>query len=263
MAPMFEQHRLRDEQERVAHTALRFLRSRVKLDEMVAAGASKGAIPFEEIDSFVQDQLFELKEDCHWLFRYREGGEEAKPTLAMLFDILVGSLFHQMMKVKENSYQVERYSPKYAALRAALQGPDAPERADTFLREGERIVARARRVLHREFSYAIELFNEATLVLRHVLIEHRDNPLLLRSLVENEKLLDAVYGQHSLERLFREMHEDRPAQGFILAATDFFEGGWYERARGLCQRARKADPKNKAAAQLLNRINAAVNAHLS
>ena len=51
MAPMFEQHRLRDEQERVAHTALRFLRSRVKLDEMVAAGASKGAIPFEEIEN--------------------------------------------------------------------------------------------------------------------------------------------------------------------------------------------------------------------
>lgn len=263
MPQMLEQHRLRDEQERVANTALRFLRSRVKLDEMVAAVASKGAIPFEEIDSFVQNQLFELKEDCHWLFRYREGGDEAKPMLAMLFDILVGSLFHQMMKVKENTYQVECYTPKYAALREALQRPNAPKRVETFLREGERIVARARRVLHREFSHAAELFSEGTIVLRYVLIENRDNPLLIRSLVENEKLLDAVYGQHSLEKLFREMYEDRPVQGYILAATDFFEGGWYERARDLCQRARKADPKNKAAAQLLNRINAAVNAHLS
>ena len=263
MSPTPELRSQREGQERVAGTVLRFLRSRVKLDAMIAEGAGMGGIAFAEIDSFVEQQLFELKEECHWLYRVREGPDQMQASTAVLFDILVGSLFHQMMKVKENAYQVERYAPKYAALRKTLQAPDAPKQVATFLKEGERIIARSRRMLQQEFAYAAELFSEATIVLRHVVVENHDNPILIRALVENDKLLDAVYGPRSLDKLLNEMHDGHAATGYLLAANSLFEGGWFNRARDLCKRARKLDPKNRQAALLLTKVNAAANAHLS
>jgi hypothetical protein len=262
VSPTPELRRQREEQERVAGTVLRFLRARAKLDEIVAKGASTGGIPFASIDSFVESQLFELKEDCHWLFRSQERDAPMEASTAVLFDILVGSLFHQCMKVKENAYQVERYAPKYAALRKALQRPDAPKEVETFLREGERIIARSRRMLQQEFAYAVELFHEATIDLRHVVVENRENPLLARGLFENEKLLDAVYGPRSLDKLLAEMYGSHPATGYLLAAGSLYEGGWLDRARDLCRRARKLDPRNRQVTQLLNKLNTAARAQV-
>jgi len=262
VAATAELQRRREEEERMVGTALLFLRASVKLEKMLdQADGDVENIPFAEIDSLVEKELFELKEECHWLFRSEERSGTVKSRSAMLFDILVGSLFHQCMKVKENSYQVEQYEPKYAALRESLERPDAPKHVRAFLREGERIVKRARRVLRQEFTHAQRLFREAAVALRYVLVEHRDCTLLARTLVDNEALLDAVYGPRALDKLFREMYGGTAA-GLVMAATSFFEGGWYERARELCKRARKLEPGNEAAAQLLNKINAAANAHL-
>ena len=262
MATMADLLRTRDEQERFARTLLRFLRSRAKLDELIAQSASVGRIPFDAINAFVEHDLFELKEECHSLFRDLQTAEEVDLSSGSLFDILVGSLFHQMMKVKENTYQIEVYAPKYAALRRAVHGPDAPEHGEAFLREGERIVQRARRALREELSHAVELFSEATVVLRHVLVENSDNPLLVRALLDNEATLDAVYGPKAVEKLLREMYDGRPAAGYVLAATDMLEGGWFDKARELCQRALRLDPKNKHIARLLNKVNASARAHL-
>jgi hypothetical protein len=253
----------REEQERVAGTVARFLRSRAKLDELIASSASAGRIPFEEINSFVENELFELKEECHSLFRNEERQDETDLTSGGLFDILVGSLFHQMMKVKENTYQSERYAPRYAALRRAARGPNPPEHAEAFLREGQRIIQRARRALGQDLAHAVELFSEATVVLRHVLLENSGNPLLVRTLLDNQEVVEAVYGPRSLDKLLREMYDGHPAAGYVLAASDLYEGGWYDRARELCKQARKLDAKNKHAAQLLRKINAAARAHLS
>jgi len=260
-----ERWEARAQEERVARAALRFLRARARLDELIAMSASAGGVPFSAVNEFVESDLFELKEDCHALFRNHDIGddEDDELTPAMLFDILVGSLFHQMMKVKENSYQVERYGPKYAALRRALRGPNPPEGGDVFVRKGQQIIQRARRALAQDLRYAVDLFSEAAAVLRNVLIETRDNPLLVRTLLDNRDVVEAVYGAHGLDVLLREMFDGRPAAALTAAAGDLYEGGWYERARDLCKRARSLEPKNKHAAQLLRKINAAAHAHLS
>jgi len=259
---MVNPRRTREEQERGAATVVRFLRSRVRLDELIATSASKGAIPFADINAFVEHDLFELKEECHSRFRDGEQAEELEFTSGALFDILVGSLFHQMMKVKENTYQIERYGPKYAGLRRAMHGPDAPEQAEAFLREGQRIIARARRALRQDFEHAVELFSEATVVLRRVLLENSANPLLARTLIDNAELLQAVYGPDALDKLLREMYDEHPATGYLLAANNLHEGGWYDRARELCKKARELDPDNRHAARFLRKINAAAHAHL-
>ena len=253
----------REQQERVAKTMLAFLRARAKLDDLIASSASAGRIPFAEINSFVEEDLFELKEACHALFRNSETAGVAQIALSELFDILVGTLFHQMMMVKENTYQLECYAPRYAALRRALRGPDPPEHGDAFLREGDRLLQRARRALRQDLAHVVELFSEASVVLRRALAEKRDNPLLVRVLIAHKDAVEAVYGPHSLEKLLREMYDGRAASGYLKAAGDLFDGGWYDRAREYCQHARKIEPDNAHAAGLLNKINAAARAHLS
>lgn len=260
MAPTPEQRRVREYQERIAQTVLRFLRAHGKLDELIASSAGGGAIPFAAINAFVENDLFGLKEECHALFRSDEG--ETGPRSGLLLDILIGSLFHEMMKVKENTYQIERYAPLYARLRRTLPGPSIPKHTETFLREGQRIIAQARRALGQGFAHAIELFEEAAVVLRHVLVENRDNPLLVRTLLDSEPILDAVYGPRALEKLLREMYDEHPDVGYALAAGDLYEGGWYDKARELCKRARKLDPRNKQGAAVLKKINAAAHAQL-
>lgn len=259
-----EQEQAREHQERVARGVLRFLRARARLDELIAESASQGGVPFAEINAFVEGDLYDLKEECHALFRETlEPDREEELDAAGLFDLLVGSLFHQMMKVKENTYQLECYAPRYAALRKAAKRPDSPDQDGAFLREGERIIQRARRALRQDFGHAAELFNEASVVLRHVLREHRGNPLLVRTVLDNEEAIAAVYGPRMLDDLLSEMFDGRRAEAYLLAATDLLEGGWYDKARECCQKALELEPENRHAAQLLSRINAAASAHMS
>lgn len=263
MKATVEDERLREQQELLANTVIRFLKARARFDELIAKSAGQARVEFADVNTFVEDDLFELKEACHTLFREGEVREREGLSSGQLFDILVGSLFHQMMKVKESCYQLERYGPQYAALRRAVRGPKPPENAEVFLREGQRILQRARRALGQDFKHAVELFNEAAAAARHVLAEHRDNPVLARNLIDNAQLVEAVYGAKGLSRLLAEMYDGRPALGYLTAASDLYEGGWYERARALCKHARKLEPKNELATRLLRKINAAAQAHLA
>jgi len=263
MKTTLEKEKLREQQELLANTVVRFLKARARFDDLIAKSAGQGRLAFDSVNTFVEEDLFELKEACHTLFREPELEEQEGLSSGQLFDILVGSLFHQMMKVKESCYQLERYGPQYAALRRAARGPNPPENAEVFLREGQRILQRARRALGQDLKHAVELFSEAAAALRHVLAEHRDNPVLARSLIDNVELVEAVYGARGLERLLVEIYEGRPALGYLTAARDLYEGGWYERARALCKHVRKLEPKNESATKLLRKINAAAQAHLA
>ena len=246
----------------MARTALNFRRARTTLDDLIARSAGAGRIPFDQVNTFVEEDLFQLKEACHALFRSEDNSHEVDVSAAGLFDILVGSLFHQMMMVKENTYQIEAYTPKYAALRRAVRGADPPEHGESFLREGERLIKRASRALRHDLSHVVELFSEAVVVLRQVLTENRGNPLLVRMLVANKEVIEAVYGPRRLEEILSQMFDGRPAAAYLVAAGDFLEGGWYDRARECCQRARVLEPSNERAAELLNKINTAARAHL-
>jgi hypothetical protein len=246
----------------VAKAALAFLRTRAKLDRLIAESARESHISFSEIATFVEKDLYQLKEACHALFRNPSPTDEVNVSSGALFDVLVGAIFHQMMMVKENTYQIESYAPKYAAVRRAMRGPTPPEHGEMFLREGKRLTDRARRDLKQGMTTVADLFGEAALVLRRALLENRDNPLIARTLLDNQEAVEDVYGPRSLDKLLSEMCDGRPAAAYLVAAQDLLEGGWYDRARTYCQRALRLEPKNEHAAALLHTINAAARAHL-
>ena len=80
--------------------------------------------------------LYRLKEKCHAIFRSESADPVAEVRTAALFDLAIGSLFHEAMILRENLYQQERYGPRVQALRSQATSP-APE----LSREFEKILA--------------------------------------------------------------------------------------------------------------------------
>src|SRR5208337_5094678 len=75
-----------------------------------------GQLTFVEMEEFVDDRgkscLYRLKQMCHGLFRTTcEAAYKEK-----FYDITVGYIFHEAMKLRECIYQLEYYKPQYAML---------------------------------------------------------------------------------------------------------------------------------------------------
>ena len=79
-----------------------------------------GNLRFDEVAALFTDEeesaLFRLKEHCHALFRPRQGPAAQPLHREVLFDLAVGSLFHEAMQFRESFYQREVYGPRVRAL---------------------------------------------------------------------------------------------------------------------------------------------------
>ena len=68
------------------------------------------------MEEFVDDRgkscLYRLKQMCHELFRNADEASYKKK----FYDITVGYIFHEAMKIRENIYQLEYYKPQYTTL---------------------------------------------------------------------------------------------------------------------------------------------------
>ena len=76
-----------------------------QLMRRIFAQFRSGELGFDELGELVSDDersvLFRLKERCHALFRPGNGVRAATDREA-LFDLAIGSLFHEAMKFREN-----------------------------------------------------------------------------------------------------------------------------------------------------------------
>ena len=66
-------------------------------------------LSFDLVEDLVGDNhssaLYRLKEKCHALFRSSTTEEAADVRTEVLFDLAIGSLFHEAMILRENLYQ--------------------------------------------------------------------------------------------------------------------------------------------------------------
>jgi hypothetical protein len=188
----------------------------------------EGRLRFEDLDPvFVDDErstLFRLKERCHALFRPRPGHPREPRHREMLFDLAVGSLFHEAMKLRESFYQREIYGPRVRKLRA-----EAGNAADALFDEFEKILSRVSDRLREgvEESEALLAQMRAQLVL--LLAEDAGDGLVMRCLIEHRALVEDVFAE-SVEALFARLHRGEASRGFALAGRSYLESGHYEEA---------------------------------
>lgn len=198
-----------------------------------------GKLCFDTIEDFVDDRgrscLFRLKEMCHDLFRSSsDAGYKEK-----LYDMTVGYIFHEAMKLREDLYQLEYYAPK--------SDIELTNQEKKIVREIEILVVKARKRMGEGFKEIRVLLRELVGQMKDLIRLYKDNYLLPRFIYENERALVRIYGRRGLEGLLNEMYSDGKALLTFKAAESYLTSEYYDVARSLFHRVRLLDKRNEAA----------------
>lgn len=187
-----------------------------------------GELLFEEVQALVGDSeesaLFRLKERCHALFRTREGTNKLTLWRAALFDLAVGSLFHEVMKFRESFYQQEVYGPKVNALKA-----EAGDDADELFQEFEKILSLTTTRLAECLEETESLLAQTRRQFRVMLKTHCSNALVTRYLVENADVVEEIF-EEGLDAVLADLHGSA-SEGYAGAARSYLTSGYFDQAR--------------------------------
>jgi hypothetical protein len=213
-----------------------------RLMQDLIARQREGRLRFDDLRELVGDDersvLFRLKERCHSAFRNsREGkGDGAALQREALFDLTIGSLFHEAMKLRENFYQREVYGPRVQALRSRAGG-DAPELFEEFDRLLDGVSAR----LAEGLSESEVLLAQTVEQLRLLIGAHRGDGSVARFLIENPERVQAVF-ERPLDELLAETHGSTAA-AYSLAGSSYLDSGYYAEAVAALEQAKRRDAR--------------------
>ncbi len=187
--------------------------------------------------------LWQLKDLCHRLWPEEEHGHNLEGSL---IDWLVGSMFHEAMKLKENIYILNSYGP--AAFR--ISGPGNSDASRSHAETASPRLARMmdvkgliRRIVVdviRQMDQLAFLLGQTSYMLRTILSGLTSNMLVVRLLVEQEDVTFELWGEKA-DAVFADMFYDAPEQGFCAAGRSYLSGQWYARALAMYRRAVAVD----------------------
>lgn len=199
-----------------------------RMTRRIFARYRRGELSFGEVQELVWDTedavLFRLKERSHALFRRARGESEVMMRREALFDLAVGSLFHEAMKFRENFYQRSVYGPKVVELRSQAGGEN-----EELFQEFEKILEGASVRLDEALQETDALLSQATTQLRVLLQNHAASGLVARHLIQHADDVEEVFGQ-DLDALLADLYGSSTA-GFRLAARSLLESGYFDEAR--------------------------------
>lgn len=202
----------------------------------------RNQLSFAKIEEFVDDKgescLFKLKEMCHELFRTSDEAHYKEK----LYDITVGYIFHEAMKLRENLYQLEYYRPNR---------DNVSERLTDFekkiVHEIESLTKKADKRLSEGLKEIRVLMKELVGQLKGLIQLYNSNYLIPRFVLENEKALITIYGKKGFENLLNDLYHDGRSLLLYMAAKSYLESEYYEIARNLFRKISKMDNENKTA----------------
>ena len=190
---------------------------------------------FEDLERLVGDDehsvLFRLKGRCHALFRREPGRRAVAMRREALFDLAVGSLFHEAMKFRENFYQREVYGPRVRALRT-----ESGAENEALFREFEKILSAVAQRLDEGLQESEALLIQTREQLALLLAEYHDNGFVTRCLIENRADVEAVF-EEGLGALLTLIHGDA-ATGHRVAGRSYLASGYFVEAEAAFETAR-------------------------
>ena len=187
----------------------------------------EGALQWEDVSALVADDeespLFRLKERSHALFRSENEGGPVARHREVLFDLAVGSLFHEAMKFRENFYQSVVYGPRVRDLKR-----EAGAEAEALFGEFERMFEFGAGALDAGAAETEALLARIREQLVDLLAQHRQDGHVARYLVEQSELVEAALGQ-GLSSVFAAVYGSEAA-GWELAGRSYVVSGYFEEA---------------------------------
>jgi tetratricopeptide (TPR) repeat protein len=188
----------------------------------------QGSLHFADLAKLVDDRgqslLYALKELSHTLYRRTPAIISEREQI---FDLTIGSIFHLAMKIREDLYQLEIYGPKYRAL---VEKGDYPPHQENLIRQFQGILSRAENSFQEGMEEIAVLTKDVFRQFKELLLEYRENGLLIRFFLEETNLLQEVMGKEALKKLFRTLYGLDEAQPYRLAGESYFRSAFYNKA---------------------------------
>lgn len=194
----------------------------------------KGELHFSVMEEFVDDRgvscLYRLKQMCHDLFRNTEEAAYKEK----FYDMTVGYIFHEAMKLRENIYQLEYYTPMYSALSSSDELTVLEKKV---IREFDVLIGRARKRLDEGLKELKVLLKELVAQLKDLLKLYKGNYLLPRFILENGKPFVKIYGKKGFQDLLNDMYDHGRATLVLKAGLSYLDSEYYQIARSLFRKA--------------------------
>ena len=184
--------------------------------------------------------LWRLKDSCHLVW---PEGNTKQDVSGSLVDWLIGSIFHEAMKLKENIYLLKSYGPAACRMKelpvdvpmTPLSGRYEVPRLENML-DVQGVINRAAADVINQMEQIAYLFNHVCYMLRIMMPGLANNTLVVRLLIERENLVKKLWGER-LEDVFQDMFWGDVAEGFCVAGRSYLKGQWFVQALKMYQRA--------------------------
>lgn len=211
----------------VKDTVKEFIRAHSFFGNLYHTFLSTRKISFEDLEVWVGSEtikggLWRLKDKCHHLWRQPDPDADINATL---LDWVIGSIFHEAMKLKENIYMVQYYGPQVER----MNGNQVPETNRRFWQECQQFIKKTDNDVMSQMEGLGFLFGRGSYILRAMMPGQAHNALLVRFLVENAEAVEHLWGER-LEDLLGEMFPRGAEYAYCAAAGSYLAGHWQEEA---------------------------------
>ncbi|WP_446009093.1 hypothetical protein [Candidatus Electrothrix sp.] len=202
-----------------------------QLNEMIGEENDKGA-------------LWNLQELCR---RVWPEGEKENNVEGSLIVWLLGSIFHEAIRLREdvsilNNYGNATFNTQQTGANRDNQSQPQNLPASRLAKamDRENLIKRVAVDVMQQMEQLAFLFGQTNYMLRTMLPGLADNFLLVRFLVEQEDVVEDLWGE-GLVNVFADMYDNTPALGFCAAGSSYKSGQWYTRALVMYKRALEFD----------------------
>ena len=212
-----------------------------RLDLRLNAEDLAGLLDLKSLEALRDGYLFELKDQCHLIFRAEDRTD--------LLDRYVSDIFHEISILKEEHYNVKTYAPQYARDEATV--------------ELKYILDEAHGLFPQKLNQIRFLFGKALARMEDLLATFRKVRLFVRSLyVHRDGFVREAYPD-GVRHFYQLMYsEGGPQEGFFEVGNSFLESGFSLQAMEAFRLAEAEFAELRSPGSRARRLNASVRTKL-
>lgn len=195
-----------------------------------------GAIEHERIDTLLESQLRELKELAHVLYRIPDD-VHIEHKRQRVFDRMLGEIWHEMDKARDNIRLIESYNKEVDAYRTSgdlmLEG---------LLQLDEQVVLTAKKELPALLSLVKDIVDKLIPLFEQILPLYKDNVVVLRTIYFDQNELNNILRRPSVEYFFP-LIQGSLQDGYIALIGSLIHTKHLEQARAALDRVEASEAR--------------------
>lgn len=225
----------------------------ITLEEQFSRYDSAGNLSYAVLRDMLGDQmnrglLWRLKDTAHHLLR-----DAPKCSLeGKLLDWAIGYIFHEALKLMEDTHQHQYYAPSLLSMAEDNPSPELNAIASDFTLMAVENQADMGRTVGR----MRKLLAHARLFFHRCYACQRDNPHIARLLYDRQALIRSAFADEH-EKFIDSIYGDARQMLFLNAAASLSHGGRIDQARAALEKARIIAPDDPKVVAALHKLETA------